>query len=80
MSNIRQQIKAAVILVMDDAENAGKDPITEARRCFPDFPAAALWECWADWDTHRLEAWWQSMEKTIDAEAVNIAALRLVKA
>lgn len=79
MSTIRQQIKVAVISVMEDAESVGKDPITEARRCFPDFPEAALWECWADWDYGRLEAWWQSMEKTIDAGAANKAALRLVK-
>lgn len=75
----RQQIKAEVIKVMDDAENSGRDPMTAARKSFPDFPEAALWECWAEWDTYRLEAWWQSMEKIVDAEVVKSASLRLVK-
>lgn len=75
--SVREQIKAAVMKVMDDAENSGRDPMTAARQAFPDFPEGALWECWAEWDTFRMEAWWQSMEKTIDAEVVNDAA-RLV--
>lgn len=75
--SVREQIKAAVMKVMDDAENIGRDPMIAARQAFPDFPEGALWECWAEWDTFRMEAWWQSMEKTIDAEAVNGAA-RLV--
>lgn len=77
MMGAREQIKSIVMKVMDDAENAGRDPMMAARQAFPDFPEGALWECWAEWDTFRMEAWWRSMEKTIDAEAVNDAA-RLV--
>lgn len=74
MTSTREQIKASVMKVMDDAENAGRDPMQVARETFPDFPEGALWECWAEWDTYRMEVWWQLMEKTIDAEAVNSAA------
>lgn len=74
----RRQIKAEVIKVMADAENIGRDPMDAARKSFPDFPEAALWECWGEFDTYRLEAWWKSMEKAVDAEMVKAASLRLV--
>lgn len=74
MSSIREQIEAAIIKVMADADAQGLDAVKAAELTFPDVPDAVIWGCWARWDTDRTAAWWESMEKTIDAQAVNAAA------
>lgn len=72
-SDIRQQVKAQIIKVIAEAEDQGKDGAKAAIEAFPEVPTPVIYECWADWDHDRTEAWWDSIEKTIDAEIVRNA-------
>lgn len=73
MTDIRQEVRARIIETMAAARSHGIDDIAAARRAFPGTPDSVLWACWADLDAAAEEAWWHSIEKTIDGEIVERA-------
>lgn len=82
MSDIRRQIEAQIISVMEEAEKQGRDALAAAAQAFPGTPEMVLILAAAELDCRRVEAWWQSMEKTIDGEIVRraLAAPHLLSA
>ncbi|KMO15143.1 hypothetical protein [Methylobacterium platani] len=73
-SNTRKQVEAEIIRTMAEAQDAGLgDGIEAARRAFPGVPDVVLYECWTNLDTQRTEAWWQTIERTIDVEVIRSA-------
>lgn len=74
MSTTRQQVKASIIACIADAQAWGLgDGVHAARLAFPGTPESVLWECWAELDGDQVEAWWQSVERTIDGEIIRNA-------
>lgn len=72
-NDTRKQVEAAIIQVIADAEAQGVDGVTAANRAFPGTPDTVLWGCWSEWESQRTEAWWQSVERTIDGEVIRNA-------
>jgi hypothetical protein len=73
MSAIRKQVEAAIIDVIAAAEAQGRNGVAAARAAFPGVPETVLWECWAEHDHAATEAWWQSVERTIEGEVIRTA-------
>lgn len=73
-SDTRKQVMAEIIRTMAEAQDTGLgDGIEAARRAFPSVPDVVLYECWTDLDAQRTEAWWQTIERTIDGEVIRNA-------
>ncbi|GGF82142.1 hypothetical protein GCM10007301_47820 [Azorhizobium oxalatiphilum] len=75
--SLREEIKAQiwkqVLGVMRDAQAAGLHPFSEAQRAFPEVPGYILAQIEVDlWDEEE-NAWWEGIEKTIDAEVIRKA-------
>ncbi|MCJ2103163.1 hypothetical protein [Methylobacterium sp. E-046] len=72
-TDIRSQVKAAILVTMAEAETAGLCPVTAARAAYPGTPGMVLGECLADLQASQEEAWWQRVERTIDVELIRNA-------
>lgn len=72
-SEIRKEVMAHIIDFMTEAEQAGRDPYKAAKEAFPGTPDLVLTEAWMELDDRHVEAWWQSIEKTIDGEIITKA-------
>jgi hypothetical protein len=72
-NTIREQVMAQIIAAMVEAEENGRDAINAARATFPGTPDGVLYEARAEMDLQQEEAWWQSIEKTIDGEVIRRA-------
>ena len=72
-TDIRTQVKAAIIATMADAETAGLCPLTAARDAYPGTPGMVFGECFANLQASQEEAWWQRIERTIDGEIIRNA-------
>ncbi|GEP00028.1 hypothetical protein [Methylobacterium haplocladii] len=75
MSTARKQVEAAIIQIIADAEAQGVDGVLAAHRAFPGTPDTVLWGCWSQWDGERTEAWWQTVERSIDGEIIRNAVV-----
>lgn len=74
MSSARQQVKAEIIRMIADAQAAGLgNGVAAVHRAYPDIPEMILWECWTDLDLQRQDAWWETIERTIDGEIIRRA-------
>ena len=73
MSDVRKQVMAQIVAFMARAEAGGMDPYRAAKHAFPGTPASVLGEACAELDHEHTEAWWQSIEKTIDGEVITRA-------
>lgn len=69
-ASIRKQVLAQLVAYMATAQAEGCDPYSAAEEAFPGTPVAVLGEAWAELDCLNVEAWWQTIEKTIDAELI----------
>lgn len=73
----RAEIRAAVIgqlvAVMKDAEAQGCNAMLSAQETYPDVPYLVVLEAWLQVDADKTDAWWRSIEKTIDGEIVRRA-------
>ena len=70
------KIRAEVMETFKDVfRQAGDDNerMAAARAAFPGTPEVVLIEAMLDVDSERLEAWWQTVERTIDGELVKRA-------
>jgi hypothetical protein len=62
--------RAAITRVIGEAELAGRDGIAAARAAFSGGPKSVLWDARAVWDERQTEAWWNSIEQTIQGDAI----------
>ncbi|MBX3536552.1 MAG: hypothetical protein KF735_02845 [Chelatococcus sp.] len=72
-NDIRRQVVAQIIGVMEKAEAAGKDVWEAAEAAFPGTPIGVITDAWLDFDSASEERWWQSLEKTIEGEIIRNA-------
>lgn len=72
-TDIRAQVKAAIIGTMAEAEKAGRCPLATAEAAYPGTPGMVLGECFAEMQMDQEEAWWQRIERTIDGEVIRNA-------
>lgn len=73
MSTTRKQVMAQIITVMAEAKARGEDPYRAAERAFPGTPGIVLCEAEDELDHQRTEAWWRTIERTIDGEVIRNA-------
>lgn len=71
--NIRAQVMAEIMTTIREAEDAGQDGYAEARRVYPAVPTSVIAEAWARVGSDRDEAWWASVERTIEGEVIRRA-------
>ena len=72
-TDIRTQVKAAIISTMAEAEKAGRCPLAAAEAAYPGTPGMVLGECFAEMQMDQEEAWWQRVERTIDGDVIRNA-------
>ena len=70
---IRKEIQAEIVLSMKAAKARGEDPWEYAKRAFPGIPIGVLTLADLELDGEEEEAWWRSMERTIDGEIIRNA-------
>lgn len=74
---VRPETKAAVLQAMEEvgrsAHAAGMDAFKAIADTFPDAPTDVHVEAWLAVDGEATEAWWEQVERTIDAEVVRRA-------
>ncbi|WP_029074473.1 hypothetical protein [Kaistia adipata] len=71
--NIRAQVMDEIMTTIRTAEDAGQDGYAEARRVYPAVPTSVIAEAWARVGHDRDEAWWASVERTIEGEIIQRA-------
>lgn len=72
-TNIREQVKAAIISTMADAEKAGRCPLAAAEAAYPGTPGMVLGGCFAEMQMSQEDAWWETVERTIDGDLIRNA-------
>jgi len=72
-SQTRKEIEAHFIDFIAKAEAEGKDGFNAAIAAFPDVPEMVIIMASAEYEHRKTEAWWQSMERTIDGEVISRA-------
>jgi hypothetical protein len=70
---IRQQVFAAIIACMSKAMSEGRDPQKAAEHEFPGVPGGILGEAYGEALAAEDEAWWRTLERTIDGELIRSA-------
>jgi hypothetical protein len=70
---LRAEVRAAVIATMAEAEKAGRCPLAIAQALYPGIPTMVLGECYASLQMAEEDAWWEALERTIDAEVIRHA-------
>lgn len=70
---IREQVVAQVIEVIKQARDNGEDDMKAVSRTFPGLPEQVYWQAWSDLEDAELNAWWDTVEKTIDGEIIKNA-------
>ncbi|MBS7741418.1 MULTISPECIES: hypothetical protein [unclassified Chelatococcus] len=73
MNDIRKQVRAQIIQVMEQAHEKGEDVWKAAEAAFPGVPDGVIIDAWCDFDSAVEDRWWQSLEKTIEGEIVKNA-------
>ena len=70
---VRQEVKASIISVMAEAEKAGRCPLAAAEAAFPGVPIVVVGACYGEMISDQEDRWWQTVERTIDAEVIRNA-------
>ncbi|WP_342108075.1 hypothetical protein [Methylobacterium sp. SI9] len=70
---IRDQVKAAIISTMAEAEKAGQCPLAAAEAAYPGVPMVVLGTCYGEMLSDQEDRWWQTVERVIDGELVRRA-------
>jgi hypothetical protein len=73
LNETRKAVLAEIISVMSAAKARGEDEMAAARATFPGTPEPVLWSAWCDLDDAEVEKWWDSVERTVDAEVIRKA-------
>lgn len=77
MSDIRRQGRAEIIRVMLEADARGEEPSTAAETAFPGAPDSVIWGAWSEFDDAKTNAWWETLERTIDGEVIRSAVVAI---
>lgn len=70
---VRDQVKAAIIGTMAEAEKAGQCPLAAAEAAFPGTPTVVLGACYGEMVSNEEDAWWKRVEHTIDSTVIRNA-------
>jgi hypothetical protein len=70
---IRTEVIEHLVDIMREAESRGRDSIDAAHEAYPGIPDAVVWEAWALLERRKEEAWWQTVERTIEGEVIHRA-------
>lgn len=70
---IRDQVIAQVIEVIKQARDNGEDELPTVMRTFPGLPEQVYWDAFCALDNAEVNAWWETVEKTIDGEIIKNA-------
>lgn len=73
MPDTRKQVFAQIIATMEEAQARGLNPMTVARHTYRGIPSGVLGEALAELSMREDEAWWQTVERTIDGELIRNA-------
>ena len=69
----KREVMAHIISLMAEAEASGLDPWSYAAAKMPGVPSDVIADAFCQFENDKTEAWWQSVEKTIDAEVMCLA-------
>ncbi|WP_156420081.1 hypothetical protein [Aureimonas sp. N4] len=70
MTDMRKQIMAEMTKVAAEAIARGENGLQAVQSAFPGVPLIVAVEAEMDADNAKTEAWWQTIERTIDGELV----------
>ena len=70
---IRKEVMAEIISLMAAATERGEDGWKVVEQSFPGIPSDVVAEAWVHVTNAETEAWWQSVERTIDGEVIRNA-------
>ncbi|WP_419829852.1 hypothetical protein [Methylobacterium sp.] len=70
---VRDQVKAAIITTMAEAERDRRCPLAAAEAAFPGVPMVVLGSCYGEMVSDQEDRWWQTVERVIDSELVQRA-------
>ena len=70
---IKEQVLAQVIEVIKQARANGEPEMEVIKRTFPGMPEDIYWQAFCALDSAEVDAWWESVEKTIDGEIIKNA-------
>ncbi len=73
MSTTRDEVRAAIMDVMQAAEDQGLDKDDAARQAFPGLQDMILAECRVLLRQRQRNAWWAAVERTIDGDVIRRA-------
>jgi hypothetical protein len=69
-SPIQGRVFAELVRVCREATAQGRDGLQAIYAAFPGVPGLVAGEAWAEAQEEDAEAWWNTVEKTIDAEVI----------
>lgn len=72
-SKVREEVMAELTAFIFAANARGEDGYKAAERAFPGVPDTVLILAMLDADEQKTEAWWQTVERTIDGEIIRNA-------
>lgn len=73
MNDTRKQVMAEIIGVIREVNDRGADGFKVAQSVFPAVPTAVIAEAWCEAESEATEAWWQTVERTIEGEVIRRA-------
>lgn len=76
---IREQVVGQMVAVGLEASKNGKDPWAAIESTFPGTPADVIADAWVKVSDGETEAWWNSVEKTIDGEIIRRAIVSVAE-
>ena len=75
-SQTRTEVMAEVIKTGRSARQRGGDPWKAIETAYPGIPADVVAEAWLQVEDEATEAWWSTVERTIDGEIIRNALAR----
>jgi hypothetical protein len=73
LNETRKAVLAEIVKVMAAAKARGDDEMKAARETFPGTPEWVLLDALVRAEADEVERWWQSVERTVDAEVIRKA-------
>ena len=72
-SQTRHEVMAEIIKTGRAARNRGADPWKAIEAAYPGIPSDVVADAWVQIEGDATEAWWQTVERTIDGEIIRNA-------
>lgn len=71
--NARDEVMAELCAFISEARRHGRNGVHDAQAAFQGTPLIVLYEAETMVEMEETEAWWQSVERTIDGEIIRAA-------